>query len=60
VNGGIPFAPNPNLVQSAHNNLFHSGTLGRYCEMLNSVVEWPGSLYGKPLDEMTEAIPAER
>ena len=60
VNGTIPFAPNPNLIQSAQNNLFHSGTLGRYCEMLNSVVEWPGSLYGKPLSETTETIAAER
>jgi NADH-quinone oxidoreductase subunit G len=60
VNGGIPIAPDPNLVQSAHNNLFHSGTLGRYCEMINSVVEWPGSLYGQPLNEVAETVPAER
>ena len=26
-------------AHSAHNGLFTSGTLGRYCTMLNSVIE---------------------
>jgi len=60
VDGAVQSTSDPNLVQSAHNNLFHSGTLSRYCEMLNSVVEWPGSLYGTPLNEMTEAVTVER
>jgi NADH-quinone oxidoreductase subunit G len=60
VDGTIQFASNPNLIQSAHNNLFHSGTLGRYCEILSSVVEWPGSLYGTPLSESAEPVAAER
>ena len=30
---------NPELVASAHENLFTSGTLGRYSKILNSVIE---------------------
>jgi NADH-quinone oxidoreductase subunit G len=60
VNGSVQSAVKPDLVWSTHNNLFHSGTLTRYCEMLNSVVESPGSLYGQPLAEMPEPVPAER
>ena len=37
VNGRI--AVDSRVVQSAHNGLFTSGTLGRYCNVLNSVVE---------------------
>ena len=37
--GRIPVEPRPDLVQSDHNGLFASGTLGRYCKVLNSVVE---------------------
>ncbi len=39
VNGRIPVPPRPDLVQSDHNGLFASGTLGRYSKVLNSVVE---------------------
>jgi len=39
VNGRIPVAEHPELIQSAHDNLFTSGTLGRYSRILNSVLE---------------------
>ena len=39
VNGRIPVEARPDLVQSDHNGLFTSGTLGRYSKVLNSVVE---------------------
>ena len=37
VNGRITVAEHPELIQSAHDNLFTSGTLGRYSRILNSV-----------------------
>jgi NADH-quinone oxidoreductase subunit G len=39
VNATLPIALRPGLVQSDHNGLFASGTLGRYSKVLNSVVE---------------------
>jgi NADH-quinone oxidoreductase subunit G len=39
VNGRIPVESRPDLVRSEHNGLFTSGTLGRYCKVLDSVVE---------------------
>jgi NADH-quinone oxidoreductase subunit G len=39
LNGRIPVELRPDLVQSDHNGLFASGTLGRYSKVLNSVVE---------------------
>jgi NADH-quinone oxidoreductase subunit G len=39
LDGSIPVASHPGQVRSAHNGLFTSGTLGRYCKVLNSVVE---------------------
>jgi NADH-quinone oxidoreductase subunit G len=39
VNGRIPVPDRPDLVQSDHNGLFASGTLGRYSKVLNSVIE---------------------
>jgi NADH-quinone oxidoreductase subunit G len=45
-NGRIPLASRPELIQSARDTLFTSGTLGRYSETLASVLEGPGSLYG--------------
>jgi NADH-quinone oxidoreductase subunit G len=39
VNGRVPVEARPDLVQSDHNGLFASGTLGRYSKVLNSVVE---------------------
>jgi NADH-quinone oxidoreductase subunit G len=43
VSGAIE--PRPELVRSAGDTLFTSGTLGRYCGKLNSVREAPGELY---------------
>ena len=39
VNGRISVESRPDLVQSDHNGLFASGTLGRYSKVLNSVLE---------------------
>ena len=39
VNGRIPVESRPDLVQSEHNGLFDSGTLGRYSRVLNSTLE---------------------
>jgi NADH-quinone oxidoreductase subunit G len=39
LNGPIPVESRPDLVQSDHNGLFASGTLGRYSKVLNSVIE---------------------
>jgi predicted molibdopterin-dependent oxidoreductase YjgC len=46
VNGNVQ-ATRADLVESAKNNLFHSGTLGRFCKTLNAVAESPGTLYGQ-------------
>jgi NADH-quinone oxidoreductase subunit G len=45
LNGRISSESQPQLIRSAHNTLFTSGTLGRYSNMLNSVIEAPGALY---------------
>jgi NADH-quinone oxidoreductase subunit G len=39
VNGRIDFTSQAARIRSAHNNLFASGTLGRYSKILNSVLE---------------------
>jgi NADH-quinone oxidoreductase subunit G len=39
VNGRIPVENRPELIQSDRNGLFSSGTLGRYCNVLHSLVE---------------------
>jgi NADH-quinone oxidoreductase subunit G len=39
VNGRVPLENRPDLIQSDHNGLFSSGTLGRYSKVLHSVVE---------------------
>jgi NADH-quinone oxidoreductase subunit G len=44
LNGHIPLDGRPELIRSAHDNLFTSGTLGRYSKVLNSVVENRGRL----------------
>jgi len=49
VNGPVRGESRPDLIRSARNTLFLSGTLGRYSRMLNSVLEAPGKLYGKPV-----------
>ncbi len=45
VNGHVPASSRPDLIQSARDTLFTSGSLGRYSKKLNSVVEAPGELY---------------
>ena len=39
VNGRVGVESRPDLVWSAHDSLFTSGTLGRYSKILNSVIE---------------------
>jgi len=48
LNGRVEFEPRPELIRSAGNTLFTSGTLGRFSRMLNAVIESPGSLYHDP------------
>jgi len=48
VNGRVPASSRPELIQSARDTLFTSGTLGRYCKKLNSTLEGPGALYSEP------------
>jgi NADH-quinone oxidoreductase subunit G len=38
----------PQLIRSAGNSLYTSGTLTRYCAMLNNLIEAPGGLYRDP------------
>ena len=45
LNGRICAAPRPELIRSACDTLFTSGTLGRYSAVLKSVLESPGALY---------------
>jgi NADH-quinone oxidoreductase subunit G len=47
VNGRVA-SSRPELIQSAHDTLFTSGTLGRYCTKLKSTLEAPGALYAEP------------
>ena len=47
----LRYTPRPEMVQSARNTLFTSGTLGRYSNMLNSVIESPGGIYIDPNKE---------
>jgi hypothetical protein len=54
----VPLQARPDLIFSDRNTLFLSGTLGRYSRMLTSVLEYPGKLYGQPVEtelEMKEA-----
>jgi NADH-quinone oxidoreductase subunit G len=48
LNGHVPSEAAPQLIRSARNTLFTSGTLGRFSTMLNSVLESPGTLYNEP------------
>ncbi len=48
LNGRVPSDAQPQLIRSARNTLFTSGTLGRFSQMLNSVMESPGSIYHEP------------
>lgn len=45
VNGRVPVASRPELVQSARDTLFTSGSLGRYSKKLSEVIERPGKLF---------------
>jgi NADH-quinone oxidoreductase subunit G len=45
VNGRVPVESRPELIHSAGDTLFTSGSLGRYSKMLNSVMEKPGALF---------------
>jgi NADH-quinone oxidoreductase subunit G len=45
VNGHVPVPSRPDLIWSAGDTLFTSGSLGRYSKMLSSVLEAPGALY---------------
>ncbi len=45
VNGRVPASARPDLIQSAHDTLFTSGSLGRYSKTLKAVLEAPGGLY---------------
>ena len=48
VNGRVGVDPQPELIRSAGDTLFTSGTLGRYSKTLGSVKEAPGELYRAP------------
>ena len=48
LNGRVQYTPRPEMVQSARNTLFTSGTLGRYSKMLGAVLESPGEIYNDP------------
>jgi NADH-quinone oxidoreductase subunit G len=45
VNGRVSLDSRPELIESSHDTLFTSGSLGRYSKMLNSVMEHPGQLF---------------
>lgn len=45
VNGRVAVPSRPELIQSAGDTLFTSGSLGRYSKTLSSVLEGPGELY---------------
>ena len=48
LNGHVLFQAHPELIRSARNTLYTSGTLGRFSQMLNSVIESPGALFTAP------------
>ena len=45
VNGPVPANIRPELIRSAGDTLYTSGSLGRYSKTLNTVLEAPGALY---------------
>jgi NADH-quinone oxidoreductase subunit G len=45
VNGRVPVQVRPELIQSARDTLFTSGSLGRYSKKLNEVIEKPAKLF---------------
>ncbi len=48
VNGRVGAQTNPDLIASAHEGLFTSGTMGRYSKILNSVIEKRASSESAP------------
>ncbi len=58
VNGRVGVETNPDLIWSARNNLFTSGTLGRYSKILNSVIEKRSSI--EPLAKLEPLDQEER
>jgi NADH-quinone oxidoreductase subunit G len=48
LNGRISFESRPELIRSANNTLYTSGTLGRFSNMLSALIESPGALYQDP------------
>ena len=48
LNGHVEYRSMPDLIRSANNTLFTSGTLGKFSNMLNAVIESPGELYHDP------------
>ena len=48
LNGHLQIQSRSQVIRSAGNTLYTSGTLGRYSQMLNSVIEAPGALYHDP------------
>jgi NADH-quinone oxidoreductase subunit G len=59
LNGRVEYTPRPEMVQSARNTLFTSGTLGRYSKMLAAVLESPGQVYDYPVREELDGVSAE-
>jgi NADH-quinone oxidoreductase subunit G len=57
--GELTFRAAPELVRSAGNTLFTSGTMSRYSNMLNAVMESPGTLYHDPSGKGQESTPLE-
>jgi NADH-quinone oxidoreductase subunit G len=45
LNGRVPHEIHADLIESARDTLFTSGTLGRYSSVLSEVIEGPGELY---------------
>ncbi|HZU27999.1 MAG TPA: NADH-quinone oxidoreductase subunit NuoG [Bryobacteraceae bacterium] len=45
VNGRVPTQSRPELIRSAGDTLYTSGTLGRWSKTLTTVLEAPGALY---------------
>lgn len=47
-NGSLRIESRSDVIRSARNTLFTSGTLGRFSKTLNSLIEAPGELYEDP------------
>jgi NADH-quinone oxidoreductase subunit G len=45
VNGRVPVTARPELIESARDTLFTSGSMGRYSKTLSAVMESPGALF---------------